>query len=50
MTKIIGKRLRELRISNRYSQQQIAEMCESTQATIGRYEQSIVDGSLDKLF
>ena len=50
MTKIIGKRLRELRIANRYSQQQIAEMCGSTQATIGRYEQGLVDVSLDKLF
>ena len=49
MTKIIGKRLRELRVENRYSQQQIAEMCGSTQATIGRYEQGRVDGSLDKL-
>ena len=50
MTKIIGKRLRELRVENRYSQQQIAEMCGSTQATIGRYEQGLVDVSLDKLF
>ena len=49
MTKIIGKRLRELRMENRYSQQQIAEMCGSTQATIGRYEQGLVDVSLDKL-
>ena len=49
MTKIIGKRLRELRVENRYSQQQIAEMCGSTQATIGRYEQGLVDVSLDKL-
>ena len=49
MTKIIGKRLRKLRIENRYSQQQIAEMCGSTQATIGRYEQGLVDVSLDKL-
>ncbi len=50
MTKIIGARLREMRVANRYSQQQIAEMCESTQATIGRYEQGLVDVSLDKLF
>ena len=50
MTKIIGKRLRELRVENRYSQQQIAEMCGSTQATIGRYEQGLVDVALDKLF
>lgn len=50
MTKIIGARLREMRVANRYSQQQIAEMCGSTQATIGRYEQGLVDVSLDKLF
>lgn len=50
MTKIIGERLKKLRVDNRYSQQQIAQMCGSTQATIGRYEQGIVDVSLGKLF
>ncbi len=49
MTKIIGDRLREIRVSNRYSQKEIAEMCGSTQATIGRYEQGLVDISPDKL-
>ena len=49
MTKIIGERLRKLRMDNRYSQAQIADMCVSTQANIGRYEQGLVDVSLDKL-
>ncbi len=49
MTKIIGKRLRDIRVENRYSQQQIAEMCGTTQASIGRYEQGLVDISPDKL-
>lgn len=48
MTKI-GERLREIRIANRYSQKQIADMCGTTQATIGRYETNIVDVSPDKL-
>ena len=32
MTKIIGERLRRLRVENRYSQAQIAEMCGYVQA------------------
>lgn len=49
MTKIIGERLRKLRVSNRYSQKQIAQMCGTTQATIGRFETNVVDVSPEKL-
>lgn len=48
MTKI-GDRLRSLRVENRYFQKQIAEMCDVTQATIGRYETGVVTPPLDKL-
>ncbi len=40
---IIGERLRELRLEARYSQQQLAEKCETTQATIGRYENNMAE-------
>ncbi len=46
---IVGKRLRELRISERYTQTQIAEMCGVTQATVGRYETGMAEPPLDKL-
>ena len=36
--KIVGQRLKELRVNARYSQKQIAEKCETTQVTIGRYD------------
>ncbi len=47
--KIIGQRLRELRIEARYSQQQLADKCETTQATIGRYENGIAMPPPEKL-
>ena len=33
---IVGERLKELRVNARYSQKQLAELCETPQATIGR--------------
>ncbi len=47
--KIVGERLRELRLDARYSQQQLADKCETTQATIGRYETDMADPPLEKL-
>ncbi len=46
---IIGERLRELRLEARYSQQQLAEKCETTQATIGRYENNMAEPPCEKL-
>ena len=46
---IVGKRLRELRINERYTQTQIAEMCGVTQATVGRYETGIAEPPLKKM-
>lgn len=46
---IVGERLKELRMEARYSQKQIAEMCETTQATIGRYETGVAEPPLQKL-
>lgn len=46
---IVGKRLKELRVNERYTQTQIAEMCGVTQATVGRYETSMAEPPLDKL-
>lgn len=47
--KIVEERLRELRLDARYSQQQLADKCETTQATIGRYEIDMADPPLEKL-
>ena len=47
--KIVGQRLKELRVNARYSQKQIAEKCETTQVTIGRYETGVVEPPLQKL-
>ncbi len=46
---IVGKRLKELRVNERYTQTQIAEMCGVTQATVGRYETGMAEPPLDKL-
>lgn len=46
---IVGKRLKQLRVENRYSQTQIAEMCGVTQATIGRYENGVAEPPIEKL-
>lgn len=46
---IVGERLKELRVEGRYSQKQIADLCETTQATIGRYELGIAEPPLQKL-
>ena len=46
---IAGERLKELRVEARYSQKQISEMCETTQATIGRYETCVADPPIQKL-
>ena len=46
---IVGLRLKDLRVNARYSQKQIAEKCETTQATIGRYETGIAEPPLQKL-
>jgi len=48
MTKI-AERLKEIRIVNRYSQKQIADMCGMAQATIGRYETNAADPSPETL-
>ena len=48
MTKI-AERLKEIRIVNRYSQKQIADMCGMAQATIGRYETDAADPSPETL-
>ena len=48
MTKI-AERLKEIRIENRYSQKQIADMCGMAQATIGRYETDAADPSPETL-
>lgn len=46
---IVGERLKELRVNARYSQKQLAELCETTQATIGRYEMGVAEPPLQKL-
>ncbi len=46
---IVGKRLKELRVNERYTQTQIAEMCGVTQATVGRYETGTAEPPLEKL-
>ena len=46
---IVGQRLKELRVNARYSQKQIAEKCETTQVTIGRYETGVAEPPLQKL-
>lgn len=46
---IVGTRLKQLRVENRYSQTQIAEMCGVTQATIGRYETGVAEPPIEKL-
>ncbi len=48
MTKI-AERLKGIRIENRYSQKQIADMCGMAQATIGRYETNVADPSPETL-
>lgn len=48
MTKI-AERLKEIRVANRYSQKQIADMCGMAQATIGRYETDAADPSPETL-
>ena len=47
--KIVGQRLKELRVNARYSQKQIAEKCDTTQVTIGRYETGVAEPPLQKL-
>lgn len=47
--KIIGERLRDLRMEARYSQKQIANLCNTTQATIGRYETDVAEPSPERL-
>jgi transcriptional regulator with XRE-family HTH domain len=47
--KIIGERLRDLRMEARYSQKQIANLCNTTQATIGRYETDVAEPPLERL-
>ena len=46
---IVGQRLKELRVNAHYSQKQIAEKCETTQVTIGRYETGVAEPPLQKL-
>ena len=46
---IVGQRLKELRVNARYSQKQIAEKCETTQVTIGRYETGVAEPPLQKI-
>ncbi len=46
---IIGARLKKLRVEARYSQKQLADLCATTQATIGRYETGVAEPPLQKL-
>ena len=46
---IVGERLKEIRVQARYSQKQLAELCETTQATIGRYEMGVAEPPFQKL-
>ena len=46
---IVGERLKELRVNARYSQKQLAKLCETTQATIGRYEMGVAEPPFQKL-
>ena len=46
---IVGERMKELRVQARYSQKQLADLCETTQASIGRYETGIAEPPLQKL-
>ena len=46
---IVGDRLNKLRVNARYSQKQLAELCETTQATIGRYEMGVAEPPFQKL-
>ena len=46
---IVGERMKELRVNARYSQKQLADLCETTQASIGRYETGLAEPPLEKL-
>ncbi len=46
---IVGERMKELRVNTRYSQKQLADLCETTQASIGRYETGLAEPPLEKL-
>ncbi len=46
---LVKERLKELRVNERYTQAQIAEMCGVTQVTIGRYETGMCEPPIDKL-
>ncbi len=46
---IVNERLKELRVNERYTQAQIAEMCGVTQVTVGRYETGMCEPPIDKL-
>ena len=46
---IVGERMKELRVQARYSQKQLADLCETTQASIGRYETGLAEPPLEKL-
>ena len=46
---IVGKRMKELRVNARYSQKHLADLCETTQASIGRYETGLAEPPLEKL-
>ena len=41
--------MKELRVNARYSQKQLADLCETTQASIGRYETGLAEPPLEKL-
>ena len=46
---IVGERMKELRVNARYSQKQLADLCETTRASIGRYETGLAEPPLEKL-
>ena len=46
---IVGERMKELRVNARYSQKHLADLCETTQASIGRYETGLAEPPLEKL-
>ena len=46
---LVGERMKELRVNARYSQKQLADLCETTQASIGRYETGLAEPPLEKL-
>ena len=46
---VVGERMKELRVNARYSQKQLADLCETTQASIGRYETGLAEPPVDAM-